>query len=172
MGERDRVFLVGPMASGKSTVGRQLAAQLGLPFVDSDHELERRCGVDIPTIFDFEGEAGFRDREAALVDELTRWDKVVLATGGGAVLRDANRARMRERGTVVYLWVSVEEQLRRTEKDGSRPLLQVDDRRARLEHLHRERDPLYRDVADVVIATTGGQRARVLAEIRAHVRPH
>jgi len=154
------------MAAGKTTVGRQLAAQLGQRFVDLDQEVERRCGVDIPTVFDFEGEAGFREREAALLDELTQWDGVVLATGGGAVIAEANRQRLRERGFVVYLWAPVDEQLRRTARDRSRPLLETDDRRAKLTELQRTRDPLYREVADCVVATTGSQRARVLAEIR------
>jgi len=154
------------MAAGKTTTGRQLAAQLGTPFVDSDQEIERRCGVDVPTIFDFEGEAGFRAREAAIIDELTQWDAIVLATGGGAVLQARNRQNLRERGFVVYLWVSVDEQLRRTERDRSRPLLKVDDRRSKLQHLQQERDPLYREVADCTVTTTGGQRTRVLAEIR------
>lgn len=154
------------MAAGKTTTGRQLAAQLGTPFVDSDQEIERRCGVDVPTIFDFEGETGFRARETAMLDELTQWREIVLATGGGAVLRPSNRQHLRERGFVVYLWVSVEEQLRRTDRDRSRPLLDVDDRRATLERLQHERDPLYRECADCIVSTTGGQRTRVLADIR------
>lgn len=154
------------MAAGKTTTGRQLAAQLGTPFVDSDQEIERRCGVDVPTIFDFEGEAGFRAREAAILDELTQWHEIVLATGGGAVLGARNRQNLRGRGFVVYLWVSVDEQLRRTERDRSRPLLEVDDRRSQLERLQRERDPLYREVADCIVTTTGGQRTRMLAQIR------
>lgn len=150
-----RIFLVGPMGAGKTTVGRQLAQRLGLAFLDSDREIEHRSGVDIPTIFDFEGEAGFRRRETAMIDELTARDDVVLATGGGAVLDPANREHLADRGTTVYLAASVEEQLRRTRSGRGRPLLQSGDRRATLERLQAERDPLYRAVAHVVVETDG-----------------
>ncbi len=143
------------MGAGKTTVGRQLARRLGLEFLDSDREIERRCGVDIPTIFDFEGEPGFRHRETDVIDELTCRDGIVLATGGGAVLDPLNRRHLGQRGVAVYLAATVEEQLRRTGHDRGRPLLQGGERRATLERLLAERDPLYREVARLVVETDG-----------------
>jgi len=165
-----RVFLIGPMAAGKTTVGRQLADSVGLGFADADQEIEARCGVPITTIFDFEGEAGFRAREGTIIDELTHRCDIVVATGGGAVLDETNRRRLDDRGTVVYLWVPVSEQLRRTDKDRSRPLLHVADRREQLERLQRERDPLYRAIADHIVATQGRPRMRVVDEIASVVK--
>lgn len=158
-----RLFLVGPMAAGKTTIGRHLARRLGLAFADSDREITRRAGVDVATIFDFEGEAGFREREHRILDELTRAEAIVVATGGGAILRADNRALLRERGFVVHLAISVDEQLRRTRRDRARPLLQRGDRRATLERLAAEREPLYRAVAHVTLATDG-RRSRRTAE--------
>lgn len=166
----DRVFLVGPMGAGKSTVGRQLAQRLGLEFRDADREIEHRCGVDIQTIFEFEGEAGFRRREAAMIDELTARDGVVVATGGGAVLDPASREHLATRGVTIYLAASVDEQLRRTRRGRGRPLLQQGDRRATLERLEAERDHLYRAVARVIVETDGRRSAttteRVLQRLR------
>jgi shikimate kinase len=149
----ESVFLVGPMGAGKSTIGRQLAARLGKHFVDADREIEGRTGVRISLIFELEGEAGFRRREHEVLEELTARPDVVLATGGGAVLDPLNRAMLRERGTVVYLHAPIEVLARRTERDQSRPLLQTEDRRGRLEQIVRERDPLYRQVADLIVDT-------------------
>ena len=129
------------MGAGKSTIGRHLAKSLGLEFVDSDHEIERRTGASIPLIFDVEGEAGFRQREKKIIDELSRRDGIVLATGGGVVLDPDNRAWLRERGQVVYLYATVEQLLTRTAKDRNRPLLQTADPRARLQELLEVRDP-------------------------------
>lgn len=157
------------MGAGKTTTGRQLARSLGLDFVDSDREIEARSGVDIPTIFDFEGEAGFRQREQAMIDELTRHEGVVLATGGGVVIDPDNRRRLSERGFVVYLATPVDEQLRRTERDSQRPLLQDTDRRATLERLQQERDPLYREIADLVVDTAGGRRRKTVDRILARL---
>jgi shikimate kinase len=166
-----RVFLVGPMGAGKTTIGRQLARSLGLAFADSDAEIEARTGADIPWIFDVEGEAGFRDREEAVIAEMTTWDDTVLATGGGAVLRSANRQVLSERGFVIYLCTTLEEQLRRTRKDRNRPLLQTPDPEGTLRRLFAERDPLYRSVADLVIDTDSSSpktvAQRVLASLRA-----
>ncbi|HBO14497.1 MAG TPA: shikimate kinase AroK [Halieaceae bacterium] len=166
-----RVFLVGPMGAGKTTIGRQLARSLGLGFADSDTEIEARTGADIPWIFDVEGEAGFRDREEAVLAEMTTWDDTVLATGGGAVLRPANRQVLAERGFVIYLRTTLEEQLRRTRKDRNRPLLQTADPEGTLRRLFAERDPLYRSVADLVIDTDSSSpktvAQRVLASLRA-----
>ncbi|MEM7376454.1 MAG: shikimate kinase AroK [Pseudomonadota bacterium] len=148
------VFLVGPMGAGKSTIGRHLAKRLKRDFYDCDIELTNRCGVDVPTIFDFEGEHGFRQRESQLLDELTQMQDIVMATGGGAVLNDGNRTRLKSRGTVVYLRVTIEQQLSRTAGDKNRPLLQGDDPRATLEAMQAQREPLYVDVADHVIDTS------------------
>lgn len=164
-----RIFLVGPMGAGKTSVGRQLARALELGFVDADHEVERRAGVDIATIFEFEGEPGFRRRERLVIDELTQRDGIVLATGGGAVLDPANRHDLAERGLVVYLDTSVSEQLRRTRRDRGRPLLQASDRRATLERLYEERDPLYREVADIVVETNGRRRRTTVDRILARL---
>lgn len=155
------IFLVGLMGAGKTSVGKLLAKRLSMSFLDSDHEIEARTGVKIPVIFEIEGEAGFRAREAAIIDELTRLDGVVLATGGGAVLDPANRAALHSRGTVIYLRANVDELWNRTRHDRSRPLLQTADPRARLAELLVVRDPLYREAAHV-IADTGIQSLRTL----------
>ena len=153
MDKAANIFLIGPMGSGKTTIGRQLAKALGKTFVDSDHEIEARTGADIPWIFDIEGEAGFRQREQAVIDELTRRQGIVLATGGGAVLSAENRRHLAERGIVIYLRTSIEQQLHRTAKDRSRPLLQNGDPRAKLEELLARRDPLYREIANIIVDT-------------------
>ena len=159
------LFLTGPMGAGKSTIGRQLSKQLGLPFHDSDHEIEARTGVDIPLIFDLEGEAGFRKRESVVIDELTQLPGIVLATGGGAILDPANRAHLGNRGKVIYLHASVNQQLKRTRMDRNRPLLQTGDPRARLEELMAIRDPLYREIASIVINTDGMRVRDVVKKI-------
>jgi len=150
---RENVFLVGLMGAGKTSVGKMLAKRLGKTFHDSDHVIETRTGVRIPVIFEIEGEAGFRARESAVLEELTALDNIVLATGGGAVLAPANRQALRSRGTVVYLRASVDELWNRTRHDRNRPLLQTADPRARLGELHEQRDPLYREVAHIVLDT-------------------
>ncbi len=155
MGAPGRVFLIGPMGAGKSTIGRFLAQQLKLDFVDTDSEIEARTGADIPWIFDMEGEEGFRDREQQVVEELTNRQNIVLATGGGVILRPENRRALASRGYVVYLHATVEEQARRTRRDRRRPLLQTDDPRGVLAGLMAVRDPLYREVADLVFDTDG-----------------
>ncbi len=164
------VFLVGLMGAGKTSVGRLLAKHFGKTFYDCDHEIERRTGVKIPVIFDIEGEPGFRAREAAVLRELAELNDIVLATGGGAVLRQENRRVLREKGTVVYLRASHEDLWQRTRHDRNRPLLQTADRRARLQQLFAERDPLYHDVAALVI-DTGNQSLRSLAQ-RLEMRLH
>ncbi|MFB4392699.1 MULTISPECIES: shikimate kinase AroK [unclassified Pseudomonas] len=147
------LILVGPMGAGKSTIGRLLAKELRLPFKDSDKEIELRTGANIPWIFDKEGEPGFRDREQAMIAELSALDGVVLATGGGAVMRDANRAALREGGRVIYLHASVEQQVGRTARDRNRPLLRTANPEATLRALLEARDPLYREIADLVVET-------------------
>lgn len=153
------------MAAGKTTLGLQLADRLGFTFADSDREIVERAGVDIATIFDFEGEEGFRQREHRILDELTQRDDIVVATGGGAVLRADNRELLRARGVVVFLAIGVDEQLRRTRRDRSRPLLQAADRRARLNQLARERDPLYQSVAHVTVRTDGRRSRQTLERL-------
>lgn len=149
----ENVILVGLMGAGKTTVGRAVARRLGRPFYDSDHEIEARTGVRIPIIFEHEGEDGFRQREAQTIDELTQRRAIVLATGGGAVLRAENREHIKARGTVVYLRATPHDLWLRTRRDKNRPLLQTADPRARLEQLFRERDALYRECATFVIET-------------------
>lgn len=147
----DKIFLIGPMGAGKTTVGRQLARRLCLPFVDADLELESRTGVSVSLIFELEGEAGFRAREARLIDELSRWPQIVLATGGGAVLDPQTRRILRERGVVLYLQTTVEDQLVRLRHDRRRPLLMTPDRAQRLRALAAERGPLYEQCAHLSV---------------------
>jgi shikimate kinase len=160
------VFLIGPMGAGKSTVGRQLAEALSLEFKDSDQEIQRRTGVDIPTIFEFEGEEGFRNRERQVIAELSGAEGVVLATGGGSVLHPDNRRDLAARGVVIYLQCSPEQQYARTSRDRNRPLLHTEDPLERLRGLMAERDPLYRQVADIVVSTERRGTASVVKEIR------
>jgi shikimate kinase len=162
---RGNVFLIGPMGAGKTTIGRQLSDILRLEFVDSDHEIEARTGADIPWIFDVEGEEGFRAREETVIDELTQRHNIVLATGGGVVMRPANRARLHERGMVVYLQTPVAVQMERTARDRHRPLLQTADPGQRLGELMALRDPLYRETAHIVMATEGGSAREVALRI-------
>jgi shikimate kinase len=160
------LFLVGPMGAGKSAVGRQLARLLHMDFFDSDEEIERRTGVDIPFIFEKEGEAGFRARETKIIDELSARPGIVLATGGGVVLDPENRSHLGARGYVVYLHTTVDQQLDRTRRGRSRPLLETGDPREVLETLMQVRDPLYREIADMTVETDGRRVKEVAAEIR------
>jgi shikimate kinase len=161
----DNVFLVGPMGSGKSAVGRQLAARLGLAFIDSDAEIEALTGVDIPYIFEKEGEAGFRSRERDVLDDLTARTGVLVATGGGAVLDPETRVRLRSRGCVVYLRTSVNQQLARTRRSGHRPLLNTPDPLGTLERLMQVRAPLYEEAANLVVETDSRKVKSVVDEI-------
>lgn len=149
------LILIGPMGAGKTSIGRRVAAALKMTFVDSDCEIEKRTGVDIPTIFEFEGEEGFRTRETAVLREICTAAGIVLATGGGAVLREENRALLKDCGFVVYLRTSVATQLRRTARDRNRPLLQTENPRARLEALMTIRGPIYEALADFAVDTDG-----------------
>ena len=151
MNNRSNIYLVGLMGAGKTTVGRQLAKRLGRPFYDSDHEIVERTGVPIPTIFEIEGEEGFRRRESQAIEELTASTDIVLATGGGVVLNPENRARLHNTGWVVYLNVPPALLFERTRHDRNRPLLRVPDPLAKLEELHRQRDPLYREAAHTIV---------------------
>jgi shikimate kinase len=148
------VFLIGPVGAGKSTIGRQLATELKLDFYDSDRVIESKCGVTIDWIFDIEGEEGFRQREKQAIEALVGEQSIVLATGGGAIILPENRTLLSSRGKVVYLQASVEQQLERTAKDKKRPLLQVKDKKAQLEKMMLEREPLYREIADLTIETS------------------
>lgn len=147
------IFLVGPMGVGKTTIGRTLSEQLHLEFFDSDREIEAVTGADIPWIFDVEGESGFRARESRMISQLTGKSNIILATGGGAVLAAENRRCLKERGIVVYLRASIKQQLERTSRDKNRPLLQTPNPELKIRELMEIRDPLYNEVADIVIDT-------------------
>ena len=157
--------LVGPMGAGKSTIGRLLAKELRLTFKDSDKEIEERTGATIPLIFDLEGEQGFRDREEQAISDLVRESGLVLATGGGAVMRESNRQVIKRHCRVIYLHTSVDNQLERTAKDRNRPLLQTDNPRQVLEQLLALRDPLYRSIADIIVETDIRPPRTVIREI-------
>ncbi len=162
MKQGGNIYLVGMMGAGKTTVGKLIAKRLKRRFVDSDHEIERRCGVRIPVIFDIEGEHGFRTREEQAIVELAALEGVVLATGGGVVLSTENRRQLASRGTTVYLHARPEDLYRRLRHDKNRPLLDTPDPAQRLQELYVQRDPLYRQVADIVLET-GTQSVQALA---------
>ena len=165
MNAHGNIVLVGPMGSGKSAVGRQLARELELEFLDSDAEIEKRTGVDIAYIFEKEGEAGFRGRERDMIAELTKRDSIVLATGGGAVLDEDNRRELTGHGTVVYLRATVAQQLERTRHTRNRPLLFDRDPETVLTELMEIRAPLYEEVADIIVSTGGRRVGTVVKEI-------
>lgn len=165
----NNIILIGPMGAGKSTIGKMLARNMNLPFFDSDKEIEHRTGATIPLIFEIEGEPGFRDREVFIIEEITRSSGWVLATGGGAILRTENRALFAERGFVVYLHASVEQQAERTAMDTQRPLLQTKDRVGKLSELMKIREPLYREAANLIIETAGKSPKVVVDTIRQHL---
>ncbi len=162
---KKNVFLVGPMGVGKTTIGRIVAEQLALDFFDSDLEIESTTGADIPWIFDVEGESGFRERERKMIDHLSSKANIVLATGGGAVLASESRVCLSSRGVVVYLHASISQQLQRTSRDKSRPLLQTSDRREKILALMEFREPFYREIADIVIDADKGNPKSIAAKI-------
>lgn len=166
MGKGSNIFLIGPMGAGKTTIGKRLAELLALDFIDSDHEVELRTGVDIPYIFEREGEAGFRRREKQVIADLTQREGLVLATGGGSVLDPDNRRCLADHGLVVYLHATVDQQLARTARSDNRPLLRHPDRRQILERLFEHRDPLYREIADLVLETDDRNARSLLREIQ------
>jgi len=157
------------MGAGKTTVGRQLAKVLGMTFCDSDCEIEKCTGADIPLIFDIEGEQGFRKRERKVIEELTAQDNIVLATGGGAILDCDNRSNLSSRGTVIYLQASVEQLYQRTGKDQKRPLLQTENPRAKLQALLTAREPLYLEIANMVIKTDQNTVRNIIKEIQSNL---
>ena len=166
----DNIFLVGLMGAGKTTIGRLLAKHLHKTFYDSDHEIERRTGVNIPLIFEVEGESGFRRRESSVIEELVRNENIVLATGGGAVLAPENRENLKTHGTVFYLRANVHELWQRTRNDKNRPLLQGKDGFGKLKQLYAERDPIYSAVADYVIETEGESVSSIIGRIEQLIR--
>ncbi len=159
------IYLIGPMGAGKSTIGRMLSRELGLPFVDMDQEIEERCGADIPWIFDMEGEQGFRQRETAVLESLQDSAAQVVATGGGIVTQPRNRQLLASGGFVVFLQTSVAVQLQRTVKDKRRPLLQHPDREQILTELYQSRESYYRQLADITVDTDGDSPQQVIREI-------
>ncbi len=165
----DNLYLIGAMGAGKSTVGRALAKATGKEFVDSDREIETQTGASISLIFELEGEEGFRRREEAMIEQLTERDGTVLATGGGVVLSEANRARLMARGFCIYLDAPVELLVERTRRDRTRPLLADVDPRERLTSLLEERDPLYRMIADMVVKTDRRTARHVVREIQRRI---
>jgi len=167
---RRNVYLIGPMGSGKTAVGRRLATLLGIEFIDSDAEIEKRTGVDVRYIFEKEGEVRFRERERDVIADLTALEGVVIATGGGVILDPANRERLAKTGTVVYLETTVDTLVRRTKSTKTRPLLMNDDPRAVLERMMLVRRPLYENTADLRIETTGRQVRAVAADIQQRLR--
>lgn len=161
--------MIGMMGAGKTTVGRLLARQTGKEFIDSDEEIQRRTGVTIPHIFDVEGEAGFRQREMSVISDLVSRDNIVLATGGGAVLKEQNRKELSNNGIVVYLKSSVHDLWLRTRHDRNRPLLQTEDPRAKLRELYEQRDPIYMEVADLVIQTGKQSAASLVSRLQREI---
>ena len=165
MVEKRNIFLVGPMGAGKSTIGRHIAQQLRMDFVDSDAVIEERTGADIAWVFDVEGEGGFRKREEMVIDELTGQHGIVLATGGGSVKSKENRNRLSARGIVVYLETTIEKQLARTGCDKKRPILRSGSPREILESISEERHPLYREISDLVVKTDDQSARAITSQI-------
>jgi shikimate kinase len=166
---QDNIFLVGLMGAGKTSVGRMLAQRLDMKFFDADAEIERITGVKIPVIFEIEGESGFRSREEKMIEQLTAMNGIVLATGGGAVISDTNRRFLKSRGRVIYLRAAPEDLWRRTRRDRNRPLLQTADPLGKLRSLHEQRDPLYREVAHLIVDTGSQSVAHLTSSIQQHL---
>ncbi len=170
MPENTNLFLVGPMGSGKTTIGRQLARRLKKSFIDSDHEIEDHTGASISLIFDIEGEEGFRTREKAIIDELTRQENIILSTGGGVILAEENRQHLKDRGIVIYLYAPLKKLFYRTSRDKNRPLLQTENPREKLRQIVEERDPLYRETADLIVETENRTVHQVVSYIIRQVK--
>lgn len=165
MKQADSIYLIGLMGAGKTTIGRHLAKALQLPFYDSDKAIEEQTGVDIPTIFEYEGEDGFRVREQNMIQELSQLKGIVLATGGGVILKESNRKLLKENGFVVYLQCSIDKILQRTKRDTQRPLLHTDDPRKKIETLFSQREEFYLSCADFKIETSTMQSKMVVQQI-------
>jgi len=168
----NNIYFIGLMGAGKTTIGRLLAKQLGLEFYDSDHEVERKTGVKIPLIFELEGEPGFRKRETAAIEELSQMDNVVVATGGGAVLLEENRAFLKNTGKIIYLRAKVNDLYQRTRSDKSRPLLQGANPKQKLEQLYTARDPIYTGLADYIVDTGAQSANEITARIEQILQQH
>lgn len=166
------IYLVGPMGSGKTTIGQRLARLLDLEFLDCDHELEAQTGASVNLIFDVEGESGFRARETRMLHNLTARSGVLVATGGGVVLKAVNRDMLRNTGLVVYLQTPVSQQIRRLARDRTRPLLQTEDRREKLTRLAVERNPLYQEIADIVFPAKNRSLDSAAEELARIIRSH
>ncbi len=164
------IFLVGPMAAGKSTIGRLLARELNREFYDTDQYIEQTTGVSLAWIYDVEGDEGFKKREEKIIRDLTKKEQIVLATGGGSVLSAASRQSLRHQGYVIHLQVSLEEQILRTLRDKNRPQIQTSDRKGALEAFYAAREPLYQEVADWSILTDSGPSSRIVQEIQKHLQ--
>ncbi len=165
MNRLENIFLIGPMGAGKTTVGRSLARKLNIDFYDSDREIESNCGVSIATIFEYEGEAGFRKREAKILEGLSKRSPIILATGGGSILRKENRNLLSKRGIVVYLKIDLKEQFSRISHDKTRPLLQTENPKKMLEALMLERGPIYDSLADLTVNSNGRNMRYVIEKI-------
>lgn len=168
----NNIYFIGLMGAGKTTIGRLLAKQLGREFFDSDHEVERKTGVKIPLIFELEGESGFRKRETAAIEELSQMDNLVVATGGGAVLLEENRAFLKNTGKIIYLRAKVNDLYQRTRSDKSRPLLQGANPKQKLEELYTVRDPIYTALADYVVDTGAQSANEITARIEQMLQQH
>ena len=170
---KTHIFLVGPTGAGKSSVGKSLAKTLKRPFLDLDSEIERRTGADIQWIFDMDGEEGFRDRESKIFSQVIEEKKrAVIATGGGIVLREENRALLNSHGTVIYLFATKEQLIERTKRDKNRPLLQVKDRAEVISEILDQRDPLYREVADIVFKSGLGHVSKTVKKLADTLESH
>ncbi len=168
----NNIYFIGLMGAGKTTIGRLLAKQLGREFYDSDHEVERKTGVKIPLIFELEGESGFRKRETAAIEELSQMDNLVVATGGGAVLLEENRAFLKNTGKIIYLRAKVNDLYQRTRSDKSRPLLQGANPKQKLEELYTVRDPIYTALADYIVDTGAQSANEITARIEQILQQH
>ena len=170
--QNNNIFFIGLMGAGKTTIGKQLAKQLGKTFYDADHEIEKRTGVKIPVIFDLEGEAGFRKRETAVIQELAMLKNIVLATGGGVVMAEENREQLKNNGLVIYLRANINDLTHRMRHDKQRPMLQNVDIRAKLEQLYSERHPLYTSIATLIVDTGSQPVATILHQIEQSLIEH
>ena len=171
MSDKTNIFIIGPMGAGKSTIGLQLARELGRDFYDIDRELEKRTGVDVSWLFDVEGEVGFSARETKLLEELVKLSDIVLSTGGGTILRPENRQLLREHGRVIYVTTDLKKQFERTARNKyKRPTLRGEDSHERIKCFEQERKPLYEEIADVAFLSSQRNVSRVVKQILKHIK--